>query len=234
MQLRLPILSLALCFSAAASAGDYSTEENKRALIGPQGLELGATISHAAEVMGVGAGASYGINDKMSASAAWAGMTFGDAGAVQKAFTFGTIYSLMDSDDLDLAAGVNLPLSLEEGAPMIVGVDMNTRYLLMDGKLAINTGDGLVTYTTGDAGGLGLGLNLGFAYQVNDNINAALGTNIMSQAAGADMTFIGDAVPVSIDVGYNMDAIDVLVGVDMDAKLAADTLGFGLGLSYRM
>ena len=230
----LPLLSLSLCFTTTAFAGDYSTEENDRALIGPQGLQLDANLGKADGSMGIGAGASYGINEKMSASAAWAGMTFGDAGAVQKAIALGAAYSLMDSDDLDLAAGLNLPLSFEEGAAMSVGVDMNTRYLLMDGKLAIKAGDGLITYTTGDFGGLGLGLNLGVAYQVNENINAGLGTNIMSQAAGADMTFIGDAIPVSLDVGYNMDDIDVLLGVDMDAKAASDTMGFGLGVSYRM
>jgi predicted porin len=229
----LPLLSLSLCFTTTAFAGDYPTEENERALIGQQGLQLDANLGKADGSMGIGAGASYGINEKMSASAAWGGMTFGDAGALQKAIALGAAYSLMDGDELDLAAGLNLPLSFEEGAAMSVGIDMNTRYLLMDGKLAIKTGDGLITYTTGDAGGLGLGLNLGLAYQVNENINAGFGTNIMSMAGGAT-TFIGDAIPVSLDVGYNMDDIDVLLGIDMDAKAASDTLGFGLGVSYRM
>ncbi len=157
---------------------------------------------------------------------------------VAKNVELGISYSVIDDADLDIAAGLSLPLNFNDGADIVssVGIDMNTRYNLMDGSLAIHTGDELISL--GFSGDFTLAINIpvAFAYQANENINVSLGTNLMtiSVVGGGGVTSIADTTPLNLDLSYSVDnSTDVMVGLAADAQAFGDSMMFSVGLAYR-
>jgi hypothetical protein len=130
----------------------------------------------------------------------------------------------MSGDGLDVAAGLNIPSSFAS-----IGVDLSTRYAIMDG-LAVRTGDGLLSYTM-DGGDVGVHLGLGLTYQVADNMHVDLDTNLVDMAGGATIS-IADAQMINIGAGYNMDDMDF--GLSVNNVTGGDAMGFALAFAYRM
>ena len=86
-------------------------------------------------------------------------------------------YGVIDGDALDVAAGLNVPVNFGDGDKIpAISVDADTRYVMMDGALAIRTGHGLVKYIMGDDGGVMVGLNLGLIDQVAEAVDVDIDT----------------------------------------------------------
>ena len=199
--------------------------------------QINADIT-AVGTQGVAVSADYGISDSMDVSLALPSYQVADdeagiEGGLAMALAAGLGYSLVDGDALDVAAGLNVPISFEEEADLIggIGIDADTRFALMDSALAIRTGHGLINYVMGDAGGLALGLNFGLTYQITDAINADLDTNLFTKPAEGDSTSIADAQVIDLGFGYNMDAIDVGLKV---IDVTGDNMGVGVRVGYRL
>lgn len=232
------LTAAALLLSGTAFAGDYPTAANERPLTKPSGMtQINADIS-AVGTQGVGFSADYGISDTMDVSLELPSYQMADdeagiEGGLAMALAAGLGYSLVDGDALDVAAGLNVPISFEEEADLIggIGIDADTRFALMDSALAIRTGHGLINYVMGDAGGLALGLNFGLTYQITDAINADLDTNLFTKPAEGDSTSIADAQVIDLGFGYNMDAIDVGLKV---IDVTGDNMGVGVRVGYRL
>ena len=214
----LGIAAISIISSSTALAGDYSTTENERPLVAPAGAihaSLGTDLST------VGVGVEYGVMEGMSIGLDGLGFDIENSAAITDV-NIGLGYSVMSGDGLDVAAGLNIPSSFAS-----IGVDLSTRYTIMDG-LAVRTGDGLLSYTI-DGGDIGVHLGLGLTYQVADNMHVDLDTNLVDMAGGAT-TSIADAQVIGLGFGYNMD--------DMDFGLAVNDvtgeMGFGLAFAYRM
>ena len=243
------LTAAALLLSGTAFAGDYPTAANERPLTKPSGMtQINADIS-AVGTQGVGFSADYGISDTMDVSLALPSYELGDdevegSGGLDMSLAAGLGYSLVDGDALDVAAGLYVPLNFngEEGEDTLEGItiDANTRYALMDGALAIRTGHGMfntedrlgfISYTMGEAGGIGINLNLGLTYQITDAINADLDTNLFTKPAEGDSTSIADAQVINVGFGYNMDDIDVgLQAIDV----TGESMGLGIQVGYRL
>lgn len=230
------VVSIAL--SGTAFAGDYPTAANERPLTKPSGMTQINAAVNAVGAKGVGFSADYGISDSMDVSLALPSYQLADdeagiEGGLAMALGAGLGYSLVDGDELDVAAGLNVPISFEEGADLIggIGIDADTRYALMDSALAIRTGHGLINYALGDLGGLSIGLNFGLTYQITDAINADLDTNLFTKPPEGDSTSIADAQIINVGFGYNMDDIDVGLKV-VDAT--GEARGVGIHVGYRL
>ena len=232
---RFSLLTAALLLTpTAALAGDYSTTANERPLVLPAEMtQLSASIG-VMEPRSIAVGAQYGISDGMDIAVALPPYVLGDGGGLFKVMGVGVGYSIMDEDDLDVAAGLNVPLAFEDGMDTIpsIGIDADTRYALMDGALAIRTGHGLINYLLGDGGGLMLGLNLGVTYQITDAINVDIDTPLYQSFDGAS-TSIADAVVLDAGVAYNMDDIDVGVRLSDVTEEMGDR-GVTLFAAYRL
>ncbi len=234
---KMSLTAAALLFSSNAFAGDYSTAANDRPLTKPAGMtQINAAIN-AVGVKSIGVSADYGISDTMDVSVGLPSYMLGDEesgieGGIQKALGIGLGYGLVDGDDLDVAAGLNVPLSFEEGGSLLpsIGLDADTRYLLMDGALAIRTGHGLINYMLGDASVLTINLNFGVTYQITDAMNLDVDTNLMSKA-GETTTSIADAQMIDVGFGYNMDDMDIGLKV-IDAT--GEARGVGIHVGYRL
>ncbi len=241
---RFSLLTAALLLTpTAALAGDYSTTANERPLVLPAEMtQLSAAFGYVEPpsfaVGGISdslaVGAQYGISDGMDIAVALPPYALGDGGGLFKVMGVGVGYSIMDEDDLDVAAGLNVPLAFEDGMDTIpaIGIDADTRYALMDGALAIRTGHGLINYLLGDGGGLMLGLNLGVTYQITDAINVDIDTPLYRSFDGGS-TSIADAVILDAGVAYNMDDIDVGVRLSDVTEEMGDR-GVTLFAAYRL
>jgi hypothetical protein len=231
------LTAVSLLLSNTAFAGDYSTAANERPLTKPAGMtQINAAIN-AVGVQSVGVSADYGISDTMDVSVGLPSYMLGDdeagiEGGIQKALGIGLGYGLVDGDDLDVAAGLNVPLSFEEGVSLLpsVGLDADTRYLLMDGALALRTGHGLINYMLGEASILTINVNFGLTYQITDAINLDVDTLLLSMA-GETTTSIADAQIIDVGFGYNMDDIDIGLKV-IDAT--GEARGVGIHVGYRL
>ena len=234
---KISLTAVAFLMSGTAFAGDYSTAANDRPLTKPSGMTQINAAVNAVGIRSVGFSADYGVSDTMDVSVGLPSYMLGDEeagleGGIQKALCVGVGYGLVDGDELDVAAGLNVPLSFEEGASLLpsVGIDADTRYLLMDGALALRTGHGLINYMLGEASVLMIGLNFGVTYQVTDAINVDVDTNLLSMA-GETTTSIADAQLIDVGVGYNMDDIDIGLKV-IDAT--GEARGVGVHVGYRL
>ena len=234
------LTAVALLLSGTAVADDhYPTAANERPLTKPSGMtQINAAIN-AVGTQGVAFSADYGISDSLDVSLALPSYQLEDEdagveGGIAKAVAVSLGYGLVDGDALDVAAGLSLPISFEEGADTIpaIGIDADTRFALMDSALAIRTGHGLINYVMGDAGGLAIALNFGLTYQITDAINADLDTNLFAKPAEGDSTTIADAQLLNLGFGYNMDNIDVGLKVtDLTEEVAR---GVGIHVGYRL
>jgi hypothetical protein len=220
MKTTIGIAAISIIASSSAFAGDYTTTQNERPLVAPAGaifIGLGTDLST------VGVGVEYGVMEDMSVSLGGLGFDIENSAAMTDV-TVGVGYSVMSGDGLDVAAGLNIPSSFG-----YIGVDMSTRYAIMDG-LAIRTGDGLLMYTI-DGGDIGIHLGLGLTYQVADNMHVDLDTNLVDMAGGMTIS-IADAQIINIGAGYNMDDMDF--GLSLNNVTGGDAMGFGLAFAYRM
>lgn len=217
--------------SGTAIAGDYSTSANDRPLTKPAGMTQLNVAANAVGTKSVGLSVDYGITDTMDVSVGLPTYVLGDGGGVQKMVGVGLGYGLVDGDALDVAAGLNVPVNFGDGDVIpAIGVDADTRYVMMDGALAIRTGHGLVNYIMGEGGGVMIGLNLGLTYQITDAINVDVDTPLMSMFDG-ETTSIADAQVIDLGVGYNMDAIDIGVKA---TNVTEDARGVGVVVGYRL
>ena len=216
----LGIAAISIISSSTALAGDYSTTQNERPLVAPAGAihtSLGTDLST------VGVGVEYGVMEGMSIGLAGLGFDIENSAAITDV-NIGLGYSVMSDDGLDVAAGLNIPSSFAS-----IGVDMSTRYAIMDG-LAIRTGDGLLTYVM-DGGDIGIHLGLGLTYQVADNMHVDLDSNLVDMFGGVT-TSIADMQVINLGFGYNMDDMDF--GLSVNNVTGGSEMGFGLAFAYRM
>jgi hypothetical protein len=233
----LSITAAALAVSGTAFAGDYSTSDNDRPLVLPQGMiQVNGDLSNLTGDIGIGLGVDYGVAEGMALGVDWGGYAMGDAGGVSKEVGVDFGYSVMSDDSMDFAAGIGLPMDFGGDILSSANINGHFRYKLMDGALAISTGDGLIGLGFGDATTLSANVNLDVSYQVADNMALGLGTDIVSIGLVGDggTTVIGDMIPLRIGFGYNMDDMDFGLNVGADAKNFGDTMNLGLGFAYRM
>ena len=233
----LSITAAALAVSGTAFAGDYSTSDNERPLVLPQSMiQVNGDLSNLTGDIGIGLGVDYGVAEGMALGVSWGGYSMGDAGGVSKAVGVNFGYSVLSDDSMDFAAGIGLPMDFGGDILSSANINGHFRYKLMDGALAISTGDGLIGLGFGDATTVSANVNLDVTYQVADNIAVGLGTDLASIAlvGGGETTVIGDAIALNIGLGYNMDDMDFGLSVGADAKNFGDSMTLGLGFSYRM
>ncbi len=224
--------AVAFLMSGTAIASDYSTSANERPLTKPAGMTQINVAANAVGTKSVGLAVDYGITDTMDVSVALPTYVIGDGGGVQKQVGVGLGYGVVDGDALDMAAGLNVPVNFGDGDKIpSIGIDADTRYVMMDGAFAIRTGHGLISYVLGDAGGLAVNLNFGVTYQITDAINADLDTNLFTKPAEGDSTSIADAQVIDVGFGYNMDAIDIGLKA---TNVTEDARGVGVVVGYRI
>ena len=223
--------AVAFLMSGTAIASDYSTSANERPLTKPAGMTQINVAANAVGTKSVGVSVDYGITDTMDVSVGLPTYVLGDGGGVQKMIGVGLGYGVIDGDALDVAAGLNVPVNFGDGDKIpAIGIDADTRYVMMDGALAIRTGNGLVNYIMGEGGGVMIGLNLGLTYQVTEAINVDIDTPLMSMFDG-ETTSIADAQVIDFGVGYNMDAIDIGLKA---TNVTEDARGVGVVVGYRL
>lgn len=225
------VSAVTLMMSGGALASDYSTSANERPLTKPSGMTQINVAANAVGTKSVGLSADYGISDTMDVSAVLPTYVLGEGGGLQKMVGVALGYGLVDGDALDVAAGLNVPVNFGDGDVIpAIGVDADTRYVMMDGALAIRTGNGLLTYIMGEGGGVMIGVNLGFTYQITDAINLDVDTPLMSMFDG-ETTSIADAQVIDLGVGYNMDAMDIGIKA---TNVTKDARGVGIMVGYRL
>ena len=223
--------AVAFLMSGTAIASDYSTSANERPLTKPAGMTQINVAANAVGTKSVGLSVDYGITDTMDVSVGLPTYVLGEGGGVQKMIGVGLGYGVIDGDALDVAAGLNVPVNFGDGDKIpAIGIDADTRYVMMDGALAIRTGNGLVNYIMGEGGGVMIGLNLGLTYQVTEAINVDIDTPLMSMFDG-ETTSIADAQVIDFGVGYNMDAIDIGLKA---TNVTEDARGVGVVVGYRL
>ena len=223
--------AVAFLMSGTAIASDYSTSANERPLTKPAGMTQINVAANAVGTKSVGLSVDYGITDTMDVSVGLPTYVLGEGGGVQKMIGVGLGYGVIDGDALDVAAGLNVPVNFGDGDKIpAIGIDADTRYVMMDGALAIRTGHGLVNYIMGEGGGVMIGLNLGLTYQVTEAINVDIDTPLMSMFDG-ETTSIADAQVIDFGVGYNMDAIDIGLKA---TNVTEDARGVGVVVGYRL
>jgi len=223
--------AVAFLMSGTAIASDYSTSANERPLTKPAGMTQINVAANAVGTKSVGVSVDYGITDTMDVSVGLPTYVLGDGGGVQKMIGVGLGYGVIDGDALDVAAGLNVPVNFGDGDKIpAIGIDADTRYVMMDGALAIRTGHGIVNYIMGEGGGVMIGLNLGLTYQVTEAINVDIDTPLMSMFDG-ETTSIADAQVIDFGVGYNMDAIDIGLKA---TNVTEDARGVGVVVGYRL
>jgi len=225
------VSAVTLMMSGGALASDYSTSANERPLTKPSGMTQINVAANAVGTKSVGLSADYGISDTMDVSAVLPTYVLGEGSGLQKMVGVALGYGLVDGDALDVAAGLNVPVNFGDGDVIpAIGVDADTRYVMMDGALAIRTGNGLLTYIMGEGGGVMIGVNLGFTYQITDAINLDVDTPLMSMFDG-ETTSIADAQVIDLGVGYNMDAMDIGIKA---TNVTKDARGVGIMVGYRL
>lgn len=237
----LGITGIALAFTGSALAGEYSTTENDRPLVLPQGMmEANAGLAAAGDfsAFGLAVGAEYGVAEDMALGVSWAGIGFGGGETmVMKMIGVGFGYNVMSDETMDLAAGAAVPLNFGEGDLVSgAGLSASFRYKVMDGDLAIRTGDGLIGIGLGDATTVTANVNLGATYQIAENMHVDVDTWLASigLVGGGGTSTIGDSIPLGIGFGYNMDDMDIGVGINADATSFGDSLAIAGSFSYRM
>ena len=223
--------AVAFLMSGTAIASDYSTSANERPLTKPAGMTQINVAANAVGTKSVGVSVDYGITDTMDVSVGLPTYVLGDGGGVQKMIGVGLGYGVIDGEALDVAAGLNVPVNFGDGDKIpAIGIDADTRYVMMDGALAIRTGHGILNYIMGEGGGVMIGLNLGLTYQVTEAINVDIDTPLMSMFDG-ETTSIADAQVIDFGVGYNMDAIDIGLKA---TNVTEDARGVGVVVGYRL
>ena len=230
----------ALSMPLQSNAADYPVAANNRPLTlpgGAWGADVDVGFSNSFENIDLGLGGAYAVNNELQISLGGIGAAVAPEFAVRKSLSLGVAYSVHSNGPLSIAATLGLPLSFEEGADPVssVGLGAMTRYNVMDNKLSIHTGNGLIGLNF--AGDLVATLNLpiGFAYQVNDNINVRLDTVLATiPLTGGDIVSIADVSPINLMLGYAVDnKMDVGLSVTADAQNFGDSMGLGLAFAYR-
>lgn len=233
-----------MCFALSATnnanANEYPVSVNTRPLTLPGGAwqASGAFLAGGDfERTGFTLGADYAVNNELQLSLSGIAAAFTPDFAFGKSFDLGAAYSVHANGPLSIAATLGLPLSFEEGADALstVGLGAMTRYNLMDGNLSIHTGENLLGINFSGDLAMALNLPVGFAYQVNENINVRLDTMLaMIPLTGGDVISIADFTPINLMVGYSPDnKMDIGLTVAGDAQNFGDTLNLGVGVRYR-
>jgi len=211
--------------TSGGGSHEYPLELIKRPLTLPAGMaEINVAGTYIRmkgfdATIGVGGGIGYGITDQLDLGVV-SGYTIKPDAAWSKEITPTLRLSLMDTDKLDLAAGVSAPINLNDGADKLseIDVDLLGRYLLSD-NLAITFGEGLLPIGIKPSFALALNLNVGILFQMMPNLALDLTTQIahikLKSDTDANVIFGKDAIPVDAMFRYSLNPkFDILVGVD--------------------
>lgn len=130
--------------------------------------------------IGLGVGAGYGITDKLEAGISTGFRIDPDAGWGENLGLYAA-FSVIDQDKLDLAVSAGTELSFVEGGDTFSGVSIsaNTRFLIND-KIFIRGGAGLIDLTINPESGARLNLMAGGGFQVNPNLAVMLDLGLAS------------------------------------------------------
>ncbi|MCP4445447.1 MAG: hypothetical protein GY811_08905 [Myxococcales bacterium] len=144
------------------------------------------------------AGALYGVSDKIQVGAL---TPLGIDPNVEwgENLNLSGHYLVHDSEKLDVAAGVGIPLNFGD-RDVLPGftVDANTRYIVND-KIWVNTGNSLLAIAI-DPSAINLNMNVGGAFQATEQLSVGLGTQLASivvSGDGNETTTVGDFIPLS-------------------------------------
>ncbi|MCP4449053.1 MAG: hypothetical protein GY811_27515, partial [Myxococcales bacterium] len=168
---------------SADSAGAYPLAAQSRPLTLPKGMiQISGSLAHVSlafvdssggsttsTATAMAAGGFYGVSDKIQVGAV---TSLGIDPDVEwgEHLDLSGYYLVHDSEQLDVAAGVGIPLNFGDG-DVLPGftLDAYTRYIIND-KISVNTGDNLLAIGI-DPSAINLNMNIGGAFQATEQLS---------------------------------------------------------------
>lgn len=223
----------------------YPISEIDRPLTLPGGMtSMAASLTHArlsvgwleATSTGLGLGAAYGVNNKLSVGAATAMLLDPDT-EWSKSLDVQAYYLLHDSTNLDIALGLSLPLRFAAGADVLGGVVLgaDTR-LVLNRNVYLFGGNGLLPIAFNPSA-MSLNLNAGVGFQATPQVSATIAARFASIALngeGNETTTVGDFVPADISLQYALRNTMDVVALASFADLANASDFYVLSLVLRL
>lgn len=239
--------------SATADAGVYTkanwpSELTLRPLVLGKGMiEARGGLSYAritildtsASATGLALGAGYGVTDKIEAGLS-TGLGIDPEFDWSKSIGLYGNYLVIDQAKLDVAAGISTALNFQDGADVLGGFSINapTRFLIND-KIFVFGGDGLVPIGISDPSSVSLNLNVGAGFQATPKLAVTLDTQIVHLKLTGDAnatTSLADFIPIGLRalfaVNNQLDAQLILAFPDV--ANAGDFMTLFAGVNYRL
>lgn len=212
----------------------YPTQEIYRPLTAPKGMveaTVAVDLTHvdfggaSSDAIGAGLGARYGISDEITVRAS-SGFALSPNAAWSEAISIGGSYLAHDSSELDVAAGLDLDLSLADGGVHVLRMHADTRYLVAD-KVYVFGGHNLLNVGLTDPVSLSTSVAGGVGYQFSDTVAGTLSTTLLTVGWTPSVTALwwADFIPVDVGVVAAVSRdIDILASVGLGDLLHPDTI----------
>jgi hypothetical protein len=190
-------------------------------------------------LIGLNVTAGYGITDKLEVGVGSGFRIDPDAGWGEFIGLYGR-FSVIDQDKLDMAPSVSTALSFVEGGDTFSGLTIgaDTRFLIND-KIFVRGGQGLIGLTINPESGARLNLVVGGGFQVNQNLAVTVDLSIASIKLFGDFepdTTFFDPLGVNIGALYAIsNKLDAFVNIILPSIAdAGDVQGFAVGANFRL
>jgi len=215
MRKTLAIFAAVSLWSGVASAQGFVTAQSEdymlleRPMVLENGKFQGAVGFNSAKfgisLHSLAVNAAYGLMD-VAEIGVGTGFNLNGASGWNKFINIGAGALVMDTEQIDIAPRVDVPLSFVSGGDTLtlVAIGADTRIKLNE-QLAIFAGHGLLPILVNPASAMALALNVGVGYQANDQVALRLDTqlaNIKLSGAAAN-TSIADAVQMGLNAIFS-------------------------------
>jgi len=230
------------------SKANYPSDVIDRPLTLPGGmLEVGLGLAYAslsvagvsADATSAGVSARYGVGNKIMVGVDTS-LGIDPDFEWGESLGLGVSYLAVDQKKLDVRAGVSTDLNFADGADVFSGVNIDaaTRFKV-NNAIALTGGSGLLSIRTSDPSQVDADINVGVLLQAIPKLAISVETQLVSLGItgdGNETTHLGDAIPVTIQVGYTpQPKLDVILTAAFPSvEDAGDFYIIGLGALYRL
>ena len=212
--------------------GKYPLKVNARPLVLPKGMgeanaALGLTSftvgKKSTNAIGLTGGFNYGVSKGIEVGGA-TGFNLSPEAGWGSSFNLRGGYRVIKRKKrgLNIAARLEVPLSFGEDQDLLsnASAGMSTRYRI-NKKLALHSGDNLLSFTFGEEVTTRINVPIGVAYQVNRRLNVRFDTQIISLGSGGTLS-VDKSLPIFLRGIYAIKRV-----MDVGVSLSADPVSEG-------